>query len=54
MKINRCFALAVIFTACAQFLSAQSPIKQVGKVTAVTVNNQEVDITTENAFVKVV
>ncbi|MES2062653.1 MAG: glycoside hydrolase family 31 protein [Bacteroidota bacterium] len=52
MKLNRCIALAVLFTACAQLLSAQSPVKQVGKVTAVTVNNQEVDITTENAFVK--
>src|SRR3954470_15688334 len=53
MKLNR-FALAVIFTACAQLLSAPSPVKQVGKVAAVAINNQEVDITTENAFVKVV
>jgi alpha-glucosidase len=52
--INRCFVLAVIFTACTQLLSAQSPIKQVGKVTGVTVNKQEVDITTENAFIKVI
>jgi alpha-glucosidase len=36
MKLNRCIALAVIFTACTQLLSAQSPVKQVGKVTAVT------------------
>ncbi|MFA6087352.1 glycoside hydrolase family 31 protein [Mucilaginibacter sp.] len=55
MKItNRCFVLAVILTACTQLLSAQSPIKQVGKVTGVTVNKQEVDITTENAFIKVI
>jgi alpha-glucosidase len=52
--INRCFVLAVIITACTQLLLAQSPIKQVGKVTGVTVNKQEVDITTENAFIKVI
>ncbi|MDB4999142.1 MAG: glycoside hydrolase family 31 [Mucilaginibacter sp.] len=52
--INRCFVLAVIITACTQLLLAQNPIKQVGKVTGVTVNKQEVDITTENAFIKVI
>jgi alpha-glucosidase len=55
MKIlNRCIALAVVFTTCMQIASAQSPLKRVGKVTGVTVNNQEVDIKTESAFIKVV
>ena len=51
---NRCIALAVMLVACIQVVSAQSLLKRVGKVISVTVNNQEVDIKTENAFVKVI
>src|ERR1700744_2827089 len=38
---------AINFTSMA---IAQSPVKDIGKVTAVTINTQSIDITTENAF----
>ncbi|MFD0792359.1 glycoside hydrolase family 31 protein [Mucilaginibacter litoreus] len=52
MKLNSAFALAVLFTLCSGFLHAQNGVKQAGNVTATTINDQEIDITTQNAFVK--
>ncbi|MBL4676033.1 MAG: glycoside hydrolase family 31 protein [Mucilaginibacter sp.] len=52
MKLTRLLALALTFIAMGQLLHAQNGVKQTGKVTAVAVNGQDVDITTENAFVK--
>jgi alpha-glucosidase len=52
--MNRCIALAVIFAACTHIAGAQTLLKRVGKVTGVTVNSQDIDIKTENAFIKVV
>jgi alpha-glucosidase len=55
MKIfNRFFLLIAALASVAQISFAQGRIKQAGKVTGVTINNQEVDITTENAFIKLI
>ncbi|HSY61112.1 MAG TPA: TIM-barrel domain-containing protein, partial [Cytophaga sp.] len=39
--------IVVNFTSTA---SAQNPVKDIGKITSVAINNQSIDITTENAF----
>ncbi|MBK0378405.1 glycoside hydrolase family 31 protein [Mucilaginibacter segetis] len=52
--IKHCILTAVFFTSCITLLLAQSPVKQVGKITAVTVSDQHIDITTQNAFIKII
>lgn len=51
--IIRCFVLAIMFVVCAQSTSAQNPIRQVGNVKSVTVDNQTIDIATDGAFVRI-
>ncbi|OJW14895.1 glycoside hydrolase family 31 protein [Mucilaginibacter sp. 44-25] len=52
MKLNRILAIALLFITPLQKIYAQSGVKQTGNVAAVTVSGQQVDITTDNAFIK--
>lgn len=49
----RCFFLLVLLLSCDRLFAQASPIKSAGNVTKVTVNGQQVDITTDNAFARV-
>ncbi|RFZ82060.1 DUF4968 domain-containing protein [Mucilaginibacter terrenus] len=54
MKISlRCLYLVLCFSISTQLTFSQNPVKKIGKITGVTINNQELDIRTENASVKV-
>jgi len=52
MKINFCL-LFLLFVTTLNTVVAQSPVKSIGKIVSVSISDQTVNITTNNAFASV-
>jgi len=49
----RCFIFSILLLNCYPVFAQTSPVKSAGNITKVTINGQQVDITTDNAYAQV-